>query len=57
MQRQRGGNDLGIFEEDSLSDMNCLEHRMCEEVVSQLLGILAMGRFSLKETFSKLRNH
>lgn len=51
MQRQSSGKDLGVLEEYSLSGMDCLGHRMCEEVVNQLLDILAMGRFSLKLDF------
>lgn len=46
MQRQGSGKDLGTFKENSSSDTNCLRHRIYEEVVNQLLGILAMSRFS-----------
>lgn len=50
MQRQRDGKDLGIFKENSSSDIDCLRHRMYEEVVNQLLGILAMSRFSFNNS-------
>lgn len=53
VQRQRGGKDLGIFGEDSLSDVDWLEYKMCEEVGNHLLHILANGRFSSKLNFQQ----
>lgn len=49
MQRQRVGKDFAIFKENSSSDMDCLRHRICEEVMNQLLGILAMSRFFFQQ--------
>lgn len=49
--KTKNEKDLGIFEEDRFSDMNWLGYGICKDVVNQLLGILATGRFSLKLAF------
>lgn len=48
MQRQTDETEFGLSEEDSSLAMNCLGQKLGEEVVNQLLGILAMETVSLK---------
>lgn len=48
MQRQTDETEFGLSEEDSSLVMNCLGQKLGEEVVNQLLGILAMETVSLK---------